>query len=475
MSSAPGSIEARLVRRLSLTLAGTVLLFAAVYLFLANDASYHAVEETGETLPRIAAAIHPTPDGKFAFNKKAVEAAIGHVAGAQYAATDNATGTPVIGSDPAIVPHLIHKLPTEQFTSKAIDVPGGLRIIHSERETVGGRVWRVALSWPMSQAQIMTIGLKHELQDELLPGVVPVLLLAIAVSWVTIRLNLRPLRRASAEAQAVSVDRPGQRMTKDGMASEITPLIDAVNRALTHLEDGIAWQKRFMANAAHELRTPLAVLRARLEGLPAGPDRDVLLRDIDRIGRAVSQLLLAARLQAHQSGETERLDLARFVRGIVADMAPLAHARQRDVALRIDHAPVVQASSTAIESAVRNLIDNALRYTPPGSAVTVRVGAPARIVVEDRGPGIPKELQERIFDPFFRGREQAGDGAGLGLAIVREVAALHGGRVGAETAPGGGARFTLELHALSGPAAAEPKRASPAPQPRPAPASISAA
>jgi signal transduction histidine kinase len=234
-------------------------------------------------------------------------------------------------------------------------------------------------------------------------------------------------------------------MSTDGLASEISPLIHAVNRALERLESAIAAQKRFTANAAHELRTPLAVLRARVDGFAPGPDRAALIRDIERLTRAVSQMLLTARLQSHQMGDKVMLDLAALVRDVVADVAPLAQAGGGDIVLETQGRPFVRASASALESAVRNLIENALRFSPTGDAVTVRVRPGATVEVEDSGHGVAQADRGRVFEPFWRATDQRGSGAGLGLAIVREVADQHGGTIAVEDAIGGGAKFLLTV------------------------------
>lgn len=437
------SLERRLLTRLSLALAGSLLLFAAVYLFVTNDAPSHAAEETGEAAERLAGALRPLPDGGFGFDAGRARAIAGDTR-ARFAAIEVRSGAVAAGSAPELVPQLQERVLGEREAVKTLEQPDGLRVVAYQRVDADDHLWRIALSRPMSGANIAVIGLQHEILEEMLPGVVPALLLAIAVTWLTIRRNLRPLRRASDEARAVSVEKPGQRMSTRGMAAEILPVIDAVNRALARLEGAISQQKRFMADAAHELRTPLAVLRARTEALPEGEARAGLMRDIDRMSRSVAQLLLAARLQAGQPGEMESLDLASVVRDTVADLAPLAHARQRDIDLSVESHPVVHGSAAAIDSAVRNLVENALRHTPPRSVVSVRVGPGGVVAVEDCGPGVSEPDRQRIFEPFVRAGGSGG-GAGLGLSIVREVAALHGGAVAVDRGARGGARFTLDF------------------------------
>jgi signal transduction histidine kinase len=440
------SLERRLIGRLSPILAGSFLLFAVVYLFfIQNDATFHAAEEVGELARNLATTIHTAPDGSPAFSQAEVRALAKWGSGTSFAAIDLATGKPVAGSAPRLLADLRGRPDVQRSGGEIIDTPNGMDVLAIERMAVGGAQYRIGVLRPMTLKTIAMIGLTHEFAEEILPCFLPALVLAVFVTWFTIRRNLRPLRLASAEASAVSVERPGQRVSTVGMATEIRPLIDAVNRALTRLEGAIAAQRRFTANAAHELRTPLAVLRARVDGLEPGPDRAVLTRDIVRMSRAVSQMLLTARLQAGGLDETASVNLAALTRDVIADMAPLAHSKGRDITLEISARPIVAGSSTALESAVRNLIENALRFTPDGKSVTVRVLPGATIAVEDCGPGITDADKTRIFEPFWRAQAPSGDGAGLGLAIVNEVAALHGGDISVQDVPGGGARFVLQL------------------------------
>jgi len=220
-------------------------------------------------------------------------------------------------------------------------------------------------------------------------------------------------------------------------------LRDAAERSLEQ-------QKRFTANAAHELRTPLAVLRARLDGLPPSPAAAALARDADRMGHLVDQLLTVARLEARQVELEDGVDLVAVARDTVAALFPLALADGKAIELAIEmdgppHAVPVRGNAFVLEDALRNLIGNALRHTPAGGAVEVAVGAdPPVLEVRDRGPGVPASLRAHLFEPFVQGRERRGS-AGLGLAIVAETANLHGGTVDVEDRPGGGSVFRLRL------------------------------
>jgi signal transduction histidine kinase len=442
------SIERRLVRRLTLILAGSFVLFTIVYLFaIQNDAVFHATEEVGELTRDLASTIHKTADGHAAFTEKEVARAANWPPGTAYGAILLPGGEAVIGSQPALLADLRTHPIGQHSGAKVFDMPGGMIVIANERVDVGEMRYRIAVQRPMTRDSIARIGLTHEFAEEILPCFLPTLLLAVFVTWLTIRRNLRPLNRASAEASAVSVDNPGHRMSTRNLFAEIRPLIEAMNRALARLEDALLLQRSFTANAAHELRTPLAVLRARVDGMAQGPMRAALTRDISRMARVVSQMLLTARLQAHAQGETAPVDLALLVRDVAADLAPLAHAQGRDISLDILDRPIIEGSASALESAARNLIENALRFTPKGECVRVIVGAGARFSVEDCGPGVKDADKSRIFEPFWRASGQNSEGSGLGLAIVGEVAAFHGGNVKVEDAEGGGARFVMTLRA----------------------------
>jgi signal transduction histidine kinase len=237
---------------------------------------------------------------------------------------------------------------------------------------------------------------------------------------------------------------------------EMKRLRDAAEDAKRQAERSLEQQRRFTAGAAHELRTPLAVLRARLDGVEAsaargallGPEaRSALQGDVDRMARLVEQLLAVARLEAGLVEMTDGVDLCAVVREAVARLFPLACAAGKSIELDAPGGAgmiTVRGDAFALEDALCNLIDNALRYTPADGTVTVAVGNDATVEVRDHGPGVPESLLPHIFEPFVHGRERRG-AAGLGLSIVAETAALHGGKVTAANTLRGGAVFRLEL------------------------------
>lgn len=284
-----------------------------------------------------------------------------------------------------------------------------------------------------------------EVADELLPLLLPLLVGSlILVPW-TVRRSLAALRALGLRIAAIGPGERGGGLDLTGVPSEVLPLARAVDAALERLQAAVQQQRRFTANAAHELRTPLAVLRTRLESLPETEERAALLRDTDRMVRLVAQLLAMARLEAGQVAADEVVDLEALCVGVVSDLAPLAIAEDKELVFEgAPHGPVLcRGNRGSLGDAVRNLVENALRFTAAGEAVILRVEEAGAIVVRDHGPGVPAEQRERIFEPFWRG--SSGGSAGLGLAIVADTAAAHGGSVTVADAPGGGAEFRLSL------------------------------
>lgn len=281
---------------------------------------------------------------------------------------------------------------------------------------------------------------------ELGPMLFMVAVVGTTLAIVTVRSGLAPLARVSAQAARIE---PGSnlRLETREVPEELLPLVEAVNRLLDRLQDALAQQRSFTAVAAHELRTPLAALRARIDALPVDlPDRRQLEASLERMSRLVDQLLAVARLESGQIVPDEDLDLREVAETVAAEMAPLAAASERDLVLDLPDATVpVRGNRDALGRAVANLVHNALRHTPPGTPVEIRVTAGGVIAVLDRGPGLEGKSPAELFRPFVRGRRGAQDGAGLGLAIVYDVARLHGGRVYAHDRVGGGAAFTIEL------------------------------
>lgn len=287
-----------------------------------------------------------------------------------------------------------------------------------------------------------------------LPMAIPVFIGALFIVPVVVRRALRRLREAGAAAASIDLRSLDRRLPSAGLPGEIAPFVETINGLLDRLEDGLRRQRRFTANAAHELRTPVAILRARVDGMAETPVKQSLSADCQRLAVLVDQLLSAARLEQREVAVDEDVDLLTLLRDLVADCAPMAIRSGRAIELLsgLDEA-IVHGNGRALRSAIANLIDNALRAEPDGGVVEVvlagdHVAGCARIEIIDHGAGIPLADAAMIFEPFWR-KDEHKPGTGLGLSIVREIASLHGGTVVHRRTPGGGATFVLELPALA--------------------------
>ncbi len=304
---------------------------------------------------------------------------------------------------------------------------------------------RIAVAQDGHHRDVLRDSLMAEFAVAALWLLVPIGCAAVLVGVLTIRSGLRPLSAASIAATEIGPEQPTRRLPLTDMPREIHPLVAAVNSALDRLAKGLDVQRRFTADAAHELRTPLSVLTARLDELPSS-DFDPMRRDVDRMNRLVEQLLKMARLESLQLDVAQAVDLNDVEIDAITLLAPLAIREGKELVRKEVAQPVVvHGNRTALVTALVNLVENALAHAPKGSAIEIELSAGAKIEVLDRGPGVPESEREAIFRRFHRGRARGSSGAGLGLAIVAEIAAAHGGSVSASSRPGGGAIFSLQI------------------------------
>jgi signal transduction histidine kinase len=266
-----------------------------------------------------------------------------------------------------------------------------------------------------------------------LRAVIPIVLAVafvafVAVAWI-IRREFRGVERAAGLAATIDAGRRGARLPETGLPAEIQPLVSAVNTALGRLDEGYARQRRFLADAAHELKTPIAILTTRIETSPAGPERDRrLLLDIARLGNLAEQLLDTQRLD-HSPALFTPVDLVDLARQVAGDMAPLAI----DAGYELDFdtarpSYVVRGDRPALERVAVNLLQNAIAHGGRRGRIGVAIDIDGALVVSDEGAGVAPEDRDRVFEPFYRATP-SDRGAGLGLSIVGDIVARHGGRI----------------------------------------------
>ncbi|UWU78746.1 HAMP domain-containing histidine kinase [Bradyrhizobium huanghuaihaiense] len=254
----------------------------------------------------------------------------------------------------------------------------------------------------------------------------------------------RPVRRVAVAAELIDGTREGVRLPENSAPLELVPMVSAFNRALERIDATTSAQRRFLSNAAHELRTPLARARTRLEGVDDKALKAALVSDLQSLSSIITMLLQLARLSSAPVQETE-IDLVATAKRIAAEHAPSALDSGVEIEFSAPGGSVkTYGSDQAIRIALANIVRNALRHSREGQQVLVEVEAPATVRVIDRGPGIAPGDRSAVLQPFVRGR-QDGDGTGLGLAIVAQVMALHKGLVEIGHTPGGGATIVLRF------------------------------
>ncbi|SFI68906.1 HAMP domain-containing sensor histidine kinase [Bradyrhizobium sp. Gha] len=277
-----------------------------------------------------------------------------------------------------------------------------------------------------------------------LPGLLVMGTATFVATPMIVQRAFRGLDTTAEQARRIDIHQRGARLSVERIPLEVVPLVTAINDALARLDQGYIRHKRFVADAAHELRTPIAILNTRLESLPSGPDKTRLLEDAARLATLAEQLLDIQRLD--RCGHPfRRVDLVAIAQSAAADLAPLAIAAGYDLALDAPAMAVeTMGDAAALERALTNLVQNAIQHGPRRGIIGIRVSNPACIEVTDEGAAIPPDQREQIFEPFYR-LSPLDRGAGLGLNMVREIVLLHGGQVSVTDGADGGTCFRMTL------------------------------
>ena len=326
----------------------------------------------------------------------------------------------------------------------------GLRTVR-----VGDADWRVFATHGAEHDIQVYVGELVEARDDILravlrstlwPMAVALPLLALALWW-AVRRGVAPLRRLDEQLAARRPDAL-QPVVLDHAPSEMVPMLDALNALFGRIGTLMASERRFTADAAHELRTPIAAIRAQAQVALAEPDaalrRHALRATIegcDRATRLVEQLLMLSRLEAGTATAAGVVDLGALARRVVGELAPAALARGQQLGLDAVDGARIAADETLLAVLLRNLVDNALRYSPDGARIEVRVGVDGdrvRLQVDDSGPGLPEADRRRLGERFFRVLGSGRSGSGLGWSIVQRIAAVQGARVAVSASGLGG-------------------------------------
>jgi two-component system OmpR family sensor kinase len=283
-----------------------------------------------------------------------------------------------------------------------------------------------------------------------------VLLLCVGGGYLLAGRALRPIESVTAELDAIGPANLGSRLTVPPVADEVARLTAVINALLERLERSSATERRFASDAAHELRTPLAVLRTGLEVALARDRSPAENRaalgaahlEVLSLCRIADELLMLSRLNGEVMVDRQRLNLRALLTEIAATVGPLAQAREIKLSVKAPDDVFVNGNAAHLRRLIVNLLDNALKFTPAGGSIEVGLKSDANraiLRVADTGEGIhPAELPH-IFDRFFRGAGSPGDGSGLGLSLCREIARAHGGDIAAANLPAGGCAFVVTL------------------------------
>jgi signal transduction histidine kinase len=448
--SAHPSIGRRIIWRLSALFICALVLSSVIFLF---ESWIHRVDHLDRNLrdvaTQLAGAVERDSAGALRLRSAALAALqIAELPSLRYAVTDQSTGAIAEGS----MPELVHETtPARGLATRG----GGFNFTDAVGQSERG--YAIFSAWPVGRLRVIVSSpnlnlaetmawMQDEALNELLPVLAPLFVGVLLVAPFTIRRSLLPLDRLSAQAALIEPAHTDVRLQEDGVPSEILPLVRKINEALARIDEGFEQQRRFTSNAAHELRTPLAILRARIDGLKEGTTKSGLIRDLERMSRLVSQLLLAGRLELQAPAPDVVVDLAEVASETVERMTPLRAASEHPLKLLLPGNPIkIQGDAESLGDALRNLIENAFAHSPPGAPVEIEVTPGGAIEVRDSGHGVPAKNRKRIFERFWRGERATGDGAGLGLSIVQAIATRHRGTVTVGDNPGGGAVFRLQF------------------------------
>ncbi|KZN64401.1 sensor histidine kinase [Pseudoalteromonas luteoviolacea] len=424
-------------------IAGILFLFSINFANIAVEKSMHGMAED------IPDTLHFNKDGQLIYTATNMAKKWGYDAlfnNLAFKVSDSQTGEILLTSNPyqatsAALLALPRVMPEGYSFSNGIDryriaaeIQGRTLFVDLARDDMIGELANEAVLPMLGQVLTLTM--------------VSAFLIFIFVGYISIKAVVKPVKNVAAQLDSIEPSQLDRRLDNEGVPSEMLPLVNALNETMDRVETGFNEQKRFVANAAHELKTPLAVLRTRLE-LANLPDKIgcELMGDITYMTRVVEQLLDLSRAQNQNSYLHKPVNVSDIAKDVCMLLGPLTLTYKKELALEeINENTTVIGDQAALIIMLKNLLENALKHASEGAQIIVEV-ASDRISVKDSGPGIKEEDRVKLFERFWRKEQSTLTGSGLGLAIVHEVVVAHNARIDVECKNDmGGATFHVYFY-----------------------------
>lgn len=328
---------------------------------------------------------------------------------------------------------------------------------------IDGYMWRVFSIYDKEKTVLVQVGERHDIRRTLTNAIafemmIPLFILLPTLAiliWYGVGRALGPLDKLAGQVSSRSPEHLDP-ISSENIPGEVAPLVGSMNRLFLHLNRAFENERQFTSNAAHEMRTPLAGLKAQAQVAFYANDEKVikkalsrLIGGVDRCSHLVSQMLTLARLDPEKEQlEKKNLDLSKILSKVLEEIAPLALEKDIDFTLRRNDAFIIKGNEDALAILIRNLADNAVRYTPSGGEVIISLekeGDYAYLKFNDSGPGIPPSAYKKVFERFYRHGGEDEPGSGLGLSIVGKIAELHEAQVSFTKSDLGGLQVILKI------------------------------
>lgn len=431
-----------LTRRLALIAVMIVALnIAIVGLEYGSDQRALEAYAVSDVIERLAAAI----DGRAIAPDAAVRSLFAAHPEAYGFALVEGAGEVLDAMNGAIIPATAFGVPAGEWISIG-EGPAGRLVYAGAMVEDGEDGLRIVFAMASDPAGLLRQAFLDEFRQHVWIPILPTALMLILASILVIRRELAPVARAAAWVRGI---RPGSVTPPPAgpLPAEVADLVEGVQRALDRLEAALAAESRHAAEAAHALRTPVAVMVARLDALPPSEATDRLRADLAALSRTVQQVLAASRTDVLTAPAEGSIDLRHPAKAVTVALARFAVDRGVELSLSLPDEPMrARANPEGVELALSNLIENAVLHGGPGEVV-ITVGPGATITVRDHGPGLPPGARARVLEPFWRGAGAAAGGTGLGLAIVDRLQRAQGGTVVVRAPQGSGCEIVLSYEA----------------------------